>query len=159
MVREGRIQGKYYQEFEVGEKITSAGRTITENDIMTFAGLSGDYNQLHTSQPFAEDNVYGERIAHGLLILSVVSGLAARLGFSEGTALALTKINWKFRAPVMIGDTIYAAFTVERKKRVSKMGGGFVEFGVQVRNQDEKVIQKGTWTTLVKSQPEKQGKT
>ncbi len=158
MVRKGKIQGKYYQEFKVGEKITSAGRTITESDIVIFAGLSGDYNQLHTSEPFAKGNVYGERIAHGLLILSVVSGLAARLGFSEGTALALTKISWKFRAPVMIGDTIYAAFTVKRKKKISKMGGGFVEFDVLVCNQDEKVIQKGTWTTLVKSQPEKQGR-
>lgn len=151
---ENAVQGKYYQDFEVGESVISAGRTITESDIMTFAGLSGDFNQLHTNKVYAEKNLYGKRIAHGLLILSVVSGLAARLGFSEGTALALTNISWKIRAPVMIGDTIQAAFTVKRKKKVSQMGGGFVEFDVKVKNQKGEVVQKGTWTILVKNEPE-----
>jgi acyl dehydratase len=148
------FQGKYYQDFEVGERVISAGRTITESDILTFAGLSGDYNQLHTNKVFAQDNLYGKRIAHGLLILSVVSGLAARLGLSEWTALALTNVSWKIRAPVMIGDTVKAIFTVKRKKQVSKMGGGFVEFNVQVNNQEGEIVQRGAWTVLVKKRPE-----
>ncbi|MFO8037225.1 MAG: MaoC/PaaZ C-terminal domain-containing protein [Anaerolineales bacterium] len=147
-------QGKYYQDFEVGERVLSAGRTITESDIMTFAGLSGDFNQLHTNEIYAQENPYGKRIAHGLLILSVVSGLSARLGFAEGTALALTNISWKIKAPVMIGDTIQAIFTVKRKKRVSQMDGGFVEFTVQVNNQRGEIVHKGTWTVLVKNEPE-----
>ncbi|MFO7944954.1 MAG: MaoC/PaaZ C-terminal domain-containing protein [Anaerolineales bacterium] len=147
------VPGKYYQDFSKGETIRSAGRTVTESDIMNFAGLSGDYNQLHTDKLFAQEGVYGERIAHGLLILAMVSGLAARMGFPEGTALALTKVDWKFRAPVKIGDTIQAEFIVKRKKKVAKMGGGFVEFTIQVYNQNQKVVQKGTWTILVKNFP------
>jgi len=147
------VSGRYYEDFSKGERIRSAGRTVTESDIVNFAGLSGDYNQLHTDKLFAQDGAYGERIAHGLLILAMVSGLAARMGLSEGTALALTKVDWKFRAPVKIGDTIQAEFIVKRKKKVAKMGGGFVEFSVQVSNQNQKIIQKGTWTILVKNKP------
>lgn len=149
------VHGRYYEDFSEGERIRSAGRTVTESEIMNFAGLSGDYNQLHTDKLFAQEGVYGERIAHGLLILAMVSGLAARMGFSEGTALALTKVDWKFRASVKIGDTIQAEFIVKRKKKVAKMGGGFVEFKIEVYNQNQEIVQKGTWTILIKNKPKR----
>lgn len=153
MAADDHVHGKYYQEFREGESLISPGRTITESDIQTFAGLSADFNPLHTDKEYAKDNIYQGRIAHGLLIVSIVSGLAARLGFSEGTALALTKIEWRFKAPVKIGDTIRAQFTVKRKKKVQEMSGGFIEFGVEVFNQEGEKVQHGTWTTLMKSKP------
>ena len=81
-------RGMYFEEFEIGSEVFSPGRTISEADIVNFAGLSGDYNQLHTDAEFAKGTPFGKRIAHGLLVLSIASGLAARLGFIEGTALA-----------------------------------------------------------------------
>jgi acyl dehydratase len=81
-------RGRYFEEFAVGQTYTSVGRTITEHDVMTFAGLSGDYNQIHTDAEFAKLTPYGQRIAHGLLGLAIASGLAMRTGILEGTVLA-----------------------------------------------------------------------
>lgn len=143
-------RGRTFEEFEVGETMETPARTITESDVMTFAGLSGDYNPLHTDAEFAGETRYGERIAHGLLGLSVASGLAARLGFVDGTAQAFTGLNWKFRGPIKFGDTIRARFEVRRKRAMSKLGGGFLFLDVTVLNQRDEVVQKGEWTLLVK---------
>jgi acyl dehydratase len=120
---------------------------------MQFAGLSGDYNQLHTDAEYAKETMFGERIAHGLLGLSIVSGLSSRMGFGEGTVEAFTSLEWKFRGPIRFGDTIRAHFVVERKKKMARLGGGFVVFNVVVLNQEDEVVQKGTWTLLIKSVP------
>jgi acyl dehydratase len=148
-----RTRGLHFEEFQIGDQIESPGRTITEADVATFAGLSGDYNQLHTDAEFCRDTLYGERIAHGLLGLSIASGLAARLGFVEGTAQAFTGLDWKFRGPMKIGDTIRGRFGVMKKRKMSSLGGGFVVFSVTVLNQRDETVQKGTWTLLVKSTP------
>lgn len=145
--------GRYFEEFEVGDTIESPGRTVTETDVMLFAGLSGDYNQLHTDAEFASEGRFGERIAHGLLGLAIVSGLAARLGFIEGTVQAFTGLEWKFRGPIKFGDTIHAQFEVKRKKEMSRLGGGFVIFDIEVLNQRDETVQKGTWTVLMKGAP------
>lgn len=81
-------RGLYFEEFEVGQRIISTGRTVTENDIVTFAGLSGDYNQIHTDSEFSKNTPFGQRVAHGLLGISIASGLAMRTGVLEGTVLA-----------------------------------------------------------------------
>jgi len=148
-----RPRGSYFEEFEIGEMVETPSRTITETDVVLFAGLSGDYNQLHTDAEFAKETMFGERIAHGLLGLSVASGLAARLGFIEGTVQAFTGLEWKFRAPIRFGDTIRAQFTVKQKKEMKRLGGGFITFDVTVLNQKDEVAQKGSWTVLVKSAP------
>ena len=149
-----RPRGRYFQEFEVGESIETPARTITETDVVTFAGLSGDYNPIHTDAEFARETMFEERIAHGLLGLAVVSGLAWRTGFMEGTADALISVECKFRNPVKFGDTIRARFEVKQKKEVKQMGGGFVTLWVTVLNQREEIIQKGDWTVLIRSAPE-----
>lgn len=149
-----RPQGHYFEEFEIGDVIESVGRTITETDVVLFAGLSGDYNQLHTDAEFAKGTLFGERIAHGLLGLSAASGLAQRLGFIEGTAQAFTSLEWKFRGPIMFGDTIHARFEITKKREMLRLGGGFVTLAVTVLNQRDETVQKGTWTVLVKSAPE-----
>lgn len=148
-----RARGRYYEEFESGETMESPGRTITETDVVLFAGLSGDYNQLHTDAEFARGTLFGERIAHGLLGLSIASGLGSRLGFLEGTALAFRGLEWKFSAPIKIGDTIRARFEVMEKKPMPRLGGGLISFKVTILNQRDETVQVGTWEIIVKSQP------
>ena len=151
MAEENRPQGRYFEEIEVGDSFESVGRTVTETDVVLFAGLSGDYNQLHTDVEFAKETRFGERVAHGLLVLSIASGLATRLGFIEGTVQAFMGLEWKFRAPVLIGDTVHARFKVRRKRPMPRLEGGFVFLDVVILNQRDEVVQKGTWTSLLKS--------
>ncbi len=145
--------GRYFEEFEIGAQAESAGRTITETDVVLFSGLSGDYNPLHTDAEFAKETMYGERIAHGLLGLAAATGLVARMDFVEGTAQAFTGLEWKFRGPIRIGDTIHVRVKVRKKKEMARLGGGFVTFDVTILNQRDETVQKGTWTVLVKSAP------
>lgn len=140
----------YYEDFAVGQEFTSPGRTITEYDVMTFAGLSGDYNQLHTNSEFCKGNQFGRRIAHGLLGLSVTSGLLSRAGLAEGTVLAFLGLTWDFTAPIFFGDTVYARMTVKEKRETSKPDRGIVTRQVELVNQNGTVVQKGTMTTMVR---------
>ncbi len=154
-VRLTRRRGLYFEEFNVGDEITSPGRTITEADIVAFAALTGDWNQIHTDAEYARQTPFGERIAHGLLGLSVASGLAVRLGFMEETVIAFMKIGeWQFRAPIRIGDTIRVRATVEETRPMRRLGGGYVTFRVALLNQRDETVQRGTWTILVKFKPQ-----
>jgi 3-hydroxybutyryl-CoA dehydratase len=153
MTEPTRPRGRYFEEFEIGDVVETAARTVTETDVMLFAGLSGDYNQIHTDAEFAKGTLFGERVAHGLLGLSIASGLAARLGLIEGTVEAFTGLEWKFRGPILIGDTIRARLEVKRKKEMARLGGGFVVLDVAVLNQRDETVQKGTWTALMKGAP------
>jgi acyl dehydratase len=149
------VIGKYFEEFEVGMTITSPGRTITESDIVSFAGLSGDYTQIHTDVEFSKSSPLGRRVAHGLLGLAVASGLAARTGVLEGTALAFREINdWKFIKPIFIGDTVHVLMTVIEVKGLPRLGGGAVSIELRVINQNEETLMKGVWKVLMASQPE-----
>ena len=146
-------RGRYFEEMTVGDTVESPGRTINEADIVFFAGLSGDYNPLHTDIEYAKTTVFGERVAHGLLGLSIASGLAWRTGHLEGTAEALTRIDWKFRAPIHIGDTIRFRAEILSKKEMPSLNGGFVTFSATLLNQKDETVQKGTWMLLIRSRP------
>lgn len=147
-------RGMWFEEFKVGQQIISAGRTITENDIVSFAGLSGDYNQIHTDKEFAEKTTFGQRVAHGLLVLSIASGLAMRTGVLEGTVIAFREINnWKFTNPVFIGDTVHSELNVVETKPIPRIKGGSIVIEIVVKNQRDEVTMKGTWTALVSSKP------
>ena len=102
-----QTRGKFFEDFSIGDEIISQGRTITETDVVNFAAFSGDWTQLHTDVEYARTNMFGERIAHGLLGLSVMTGLLAGLGLIEGTVIAFAGLDWKFKAPIKIGDTLY----------------------------------------------------
>ena len=142
----------YFEEFEVGQRITSPGRTITEADVVAFAGISGDFNSIHTDAEYAKDGAFGQRVAHGLLVISIVSGLAVRTGIMEGTVIAFREIkNWKFNQPVFIGDTIHVILEVKEKKAMPRLGGGSILLSLDVRNQDDQTVMKGTWTVLVQN--------
>jgi acyl dehydratase len=147
-------RGFFFEDFVVGQKILTLSRTITESDVVTFAGLSGDYNQIHTDAEFSKNTPYGQRIAHGLLGLSIASGLAMRTGVLEGTALAFREINnWKFSRPVFIGDTISVEMTVLETKAMYRLGGGLVEISLDVKNQKGEITMRGNWTVLVAKKP------
>ena len=146
-------RGLYFEEFNVGDTVTSAGRTITEADIVGFAALSGDWNAIHVDAEFAKSQMFGERIAHGLLGLSIASGLAVRLGFIEDTVIAFMGLDWKFRAPIKIGDTIHMCAQIAEKKAMPRLGGGLVTLNVEVLNQRGETTQKGTWSMLMKMKP------
>jgi len=147
-------RGMYFEEFEVGQKIVSLSRTVTEGDVVTFAGLSGDYNQIHTDAEFSKNTLYGQRIAHGLLGLSIASGLAMRTGIMEGTVLFFREINdWKFTKPVFLGDTVHVEISVLEKKAMPRLGGGIVVAGLDLRNQRGETTMKGSWTLLIASKP------
>jgi acyl dehydratase len=146
-------RGLYFEEFNVGDTVTSAARTITETDIVNFAALSGDWNAIHTDAEYAKSQMLGERIAHGLLGLSVASGLAVQLGFIEGTVIAFMEINWKFRGAIKIGDTIHLRAQIAEKKPMPRLGGGLVTLNVEVLNQRGETTQKGTWSMLIKMKP------
>ena len=147
-------RGRYFEEFQVGDVVVSARRTITEADVVTFAGLSGDYTQIHTDAEFARQGLFGQRVAHGLLGLAIASGLTARLGFIEGTVLAFRELTWKFSLPIFFGDTIHVKATVTNLKALRRLGGGSVTFNIQVINQEDKVVQRGEWVLLIASKPE-----
>jgi acyl dehydratase len=145
----------YFEEFEVGQKIVSAARTVTESDIVTFAGLSGDYNQIHTDAEFGKGTPFGQRIAHGLLGLSIASGLAMRTGLLEKTVMAFREIaEWKFVKPIFIGDTIHVEMEITETKALPRLGGGSVTLALDVRNQRGETAMKGAWVVLVMSKPQ-----
>jgi len=147
-------RGKYFEEFQPGQRILTAGRTITEADIVNFAGLSGDYNQMHVDADYSQGAAFGQRVAHGLLVLSVASGLAVQTGVMEGTVIAFREITeWKFTRPVFIGDTIHAELEVGETKEMRRIGGGSVNIGVHVLNQNGEVVMKGAWVALIALRP------
>ena len=99
-------KGLFFEEMALGQALRTRGRTITEADVVAFAGLSGDFNPMHTDAVYASETEFGQRVAHGALCLSIATGLSYQLGFIEGTVLAFRSLSWKFSRPVFIGDTI-----------------------------------------------------
>ncbi|MGD8632472.1 MAG: MaoC/PaaZ C-terminal domain-containing protein [Anaerolineales bacterium] len=149
------MRGLFFEEFEIGQQVKSPGRTVTEADVMMFAGLSGDYTTIHTDAEFSKSTPFGQRVAHGLLGMAIASGLAARTGVLEGTVLAFREISdWKFRLPVFLGDTLHIVLEVKQKKALPRLGGGSLLIEIDVLNQDEKSVMKGHWNVLMKSKTE-----
>jgi 3-hydroxybutyryl-CoA dehydratase len=148
------MAGLYFEEFSIGQKVTTVGRTLGEGDIFTFAGLTGDFNQIHTDAEFSKKSQFGQRVAHGLLGLSIATGLIMRTGFLEGTVLAFREIHeWKFVKPFFIGDTIHAELSVDEMKALPRIGGGALTAGILVKNQAGETCQRGSLNLLVLSRP------
>jgi acyl dehydratase len=146
--------GLYFEEFSVGQKVVTETRTITENDIMSFAALSGDNNRIHTDPEFSKTTMFGKQVAHGLLGLAAASGLAWQTGILDGTVIAFREVNeWKFVKPVFIDDTIYVELEVKEMKALPRIGGGSVTITLEVKNQKEEVCHRGQWTVLMMSKP------
>ena len=147
-------RGMYFEEFQPGYQIITAGRTITESDIVRFAGLSGDYNQIHVDAEYSKASLAGQRVAHGLLVLSIASGLAVQTGMMEGTVIYFREISeWKFVKPVMIGDTINVVVEVKDTKEMRRIGAGSVTLELEVKNQQNETVNRGLWNVLVALRP------
>jgi acyl dehydratase len=146
--------GLYFEDFSIGQNVVTEKRTITENDIMSFAALSGDDNRIHTDPEFSKTTMFGKQVAHGLLGLAVASGLAWKTGILDGTVIAFREVNeWKFIKPVFIGDTIYVEMEVKETKALPRIGGGSVTITLEVKKEDGEVCHRGLWTVLMMSKP------
>ena len=132
--------GKYFEEFSVGDKFVTPSRTITEADIVTYAGLSGDYHIIHTDEEFAKGTIFGSRIAHGPLTTAIVLGLLFRIGLLDGTSMALLGLNTKFVSAVLPEDTIKCMVEVVGKRETKKPDRGILTLKLQVMNQREEVV-------------------
>ena len=146
--------GLYFEDFTVGQTLDTQKRTVSEDDIMAFARLTGDDNRIHTDPEFSKTTPFGRQIAHGLLGLSIASGLAWQTGILDGTVLAFREVKeWKFVKPVFIGDSIYVEMQVLETKALPRIGGGAVTISLEVKNQGDEVCHRGQWTVLMLSKP------
>jgi 3-hydroxybutyryl-CoA dehydratase len=153
MPRKESFLSLYFEDFAAGAEHVTRGRTITESDIMNFAGLSGDFIELHTNEEYARRSPFGRRIAHGMLTLSISVGLVTRMNLITDTVVALYGIDkLRFVKPVFIGDTIHV-----RKKVVDAIakGGeaGVVTFDTTVLNQNEEPVLVYRDKLVIKKRP------
>lgn len=146
------MAGKYLDEFVPGESYLTPTRTITETDVVMFAALTGDYVELHTSKTYADKTGFGQRIAHGLLLLSISHGLLSRIGLIDGTGIGFLQIrDWTFKAPVFFGDTIHIRITVmEARPSRTKPDRGVLTLFLEVINQNGEVVQEGTKVLMMR---------
>ncbi len=141
---------KYIEQYEVGETWTSKGRTITETDLVMFAAFSGDWYPLHTDATFAAKTPFGQRIAHGLLVLSAASGL---LTFEPGVVVAFYGMeSVRFTNPTYIGDTIHVELEVTAIEP-KEAGRGVITARQQIKKQSGETVASATIKLMVNSAP------
>lgn len=147
-------RGRYFEDFVIGEETVSPARTITSTDIVNFACLTGDFNEVHTNWEYCKTTPYGEPIAHGPLIYGIMGGLQYASGVNDGTMLGLLGIDeWRMRAPVKHGDTIRMLSRVVEKKESKKPERGVITFQRQCINQHGAVVQEMKATLMYKRRP------
>ena len=151
MAGEYKIRGHYLEDFIIGEEYVSSGRTITEADVMSFAGLSGDFNPIHVDEEAAKKGMFGTRIAHGALGFIISTGLSNQMGLYEGTAIAFMECTLKYVAPLMIGDTIRVVIVPTEARHSSKPGRGILKQNLKLLNQNDKVIMESDQVIMMKS--------
>jgi acyl dehydratase len=131
---------RYFEDFALGETTISRGRTITEADIVAFAGLSGDFIELHTNEEYARRSPFGRRIAHGALIFSISTGLATQMSRIDDTVIAFYGVDkLRFTRPVYIGDTVRVQKKVIETQEKGP-GRGLVTFETTVLNQNDEPV-------------------
>ena len=143
----------YFDDLSVGIEFTSAGRTVTEGDIVAFAGLSGDFNQLHVDAEYAAATVHGERIAHGLLVLSILSGLSSRVPLMVGLGeqiLGLLNLECAWKQATKIGDTLHVRLRVVELRRTSNGDNGVITIARDAVNQRGETVMESIWKLLVR---------
>lgn len=146
----GSNRGLTFDEFEIGDRYQSQARTVTEADVVAFAGISGDFNPLHTDAEFGKSTPFGERIAHGMLLVAIATGMANWTGVFEGTTIALMEQLIRYKGVVKFGDTIHLELEVMEKTPTSKPDRGVVKYAARVINQRGEVVIDGVWTLLMK---------
>ena len=147
----------YYEDFVVGQTFETPARTITEADLIMFAGMTGDNSALHTDEEHASKSLYGRRLVHGMLVISLGMGLISRTLVFEGTGIAILGLEKvEFRKAVFIGDTLNARFTIESLRETSKPDRGIVVRKVDLYNQSGEIVATYAMTGLVLRRSAKQ---
>ena len=148
------MRGLYWEQWEGGAEFESPARTVTEADIVAFAGLSGDYNPLHVNEEYCKTTIFGGRIAHGPLVYAIAAGLLFQLHLYDDTLIAFLGFeNLKFTKPVKPGDTIRARIKVLEKRESANADRGVMKRQLQVLNQRGEVVQEGIQAFLLKRKP------
>ena len=148
--------GFRFEDLSIGMRFRSPGRTITDADLVSFAGLTGDYSELHTSDVYAASSQFGRRVAHGMLGLAYAHGLMwPRTGELRETAVAFLGIDgWKFVGPIFVGDTIFVDYELaELRDSRSRPTQAIATFEVKVVKQDGSIVQQGRKALLVSKIP------
>lgn len=145
-------RGYFYEDFTVGDVLRTGRRTVTETDIVNFACLSGDFNDVHCNHEYARQTIFGEPIAHGPLVFAIAAGLNYASGMNDGTLVAMLGIDkWRMLEAVKAGDTIQVESTVLFKRRsASQPGTGVVRFARRFLNQHGRAAQEMEITILYK---------
>lgn len=128
-------QGMFFEEFAVGQVFETGGRTVTDADVVLFAGISGDFTRLHLDEEYAKASMFKGRVAQGMLAVSIATGLLVQLGTLEGTAMGLLEFTCRFVAPVRLNDTVRVRQTVTEVRQTSKPDRGIVTFSLELLNQ------------------------
>lgn len=144
----------WFEDFAEGQDFLTPARTVTEADVVSFAAWTGDYNPLHTDAEFAAGTRFGQRIAHGMLGVSLCLGLAARTGLFEGSAVALLGIDeWRFRSPLFIGDTVHVRIDIVGVRLVSSGEAGVVSRHFALVDQHARTLQDGRLDVMIARRP------
>jgi acyl dehydratase len=144
-----KVRGRTFDEFVIDEEIVSGARTVTEADVVNFACLSGDFHPEHMNEEYARKGPLGERIAHGLLVLSMATGLLNQTGAFEGTSIAILEVTTRFVKAVKFGDTIRAIQKIVGKKETSKPDRGVLTSRITVLNQNDEMILEANLVALL----------
>ncbi len=140
----------FFDDLAVGDEWESPCRTVTETDVVGFAGLSGDFNPLHVDHEAARRGPFGKPVAHGLLGLAVVSGLASHVPLRRHPGLSIEIRDWKFLHPIHLGDTIKVITRVEALAPRSRGRRGVVTWRRRLVDQGGRTLQEGLTQTLVR---------
>jgi len=144
----------YWEELNPGDEAVSLNRTITEADVVNFCGVSGDFNWFHIDDVRAKESVFGKRVAHGMLVTSVATGLQVeKMEPKIATAAFVGLKEWAFRAPVFFGDTVRVRRVIGEKSEHKNPAQGWCIYEIEVLNQDDKVVQRGQWNMLIQRKP------
>jgi acyl dehydratase len=147
----------HFEDFSVGQRFVTGGRTVTETDVMTYAYLSGDLNPIHVDEVFARATHFGRRLAYGQLVAILAAGMRTRLGLLEGTAIAMLETTARYLRPVFIGDTITVEVAVTETRLSGKGDRGVVRLGLTVLNQNGEAVQEGEVVQLVRCRGNREG--
>lgn len=146
--------GKYYEDLSLGDAFVTPARTVFEYDVAAFAGLSGDYNPIHTDLEFGKASNFGANIAHGALGFAIATGLISRSGLFDGTAVAFLSVdNWKFSGPILINDTIHVEIEITFMRETKNPATGIITRAVKIVNQRGETVQSGDMTVMLKRRP------
>jgi len=140
----------WFEDFAVGAEATTGARTLTQEDVIAFADVSGDRNPLHLDEEYAARGPFGRIVAHGLLGLAAASGLMEQSGFTAGTLVAFLGLEWSFRRPILPGDDVRVRMRVAQKRATRDPGQGLVKLQLTLLNERDETAQEGSFTVLVR---------